>query len=337
MVKVINRSYSQEFLRRHHFEGIIAFVPLSTPPVAITLLGFAACLCVFLLILLGARREDPLFSLLCAIATYVYMVADHLDGMQARRARSGSYRGAILDHLCDFFNGSFIMLGAFWTTGASVHALVVMSTCYILAFSITHLEAVVRSEFRLGEMGPLEGLLIILCFFATMSIGVTRTIWEIKIPVLDGWPFYWTVFVFFLYKFVAVIGSTADRIQHQIDFRYIVFACLIAILALGQLAATSSANAAIAIWTATVAYAGSYILELLVAKPGGTPTPGVVAPLAITTGVILVSYLDLPLDFLILLSTACTSVMVVDLIIRSWRLPCQKTDDIVTMAEGDNA
>jgi phosphatidylglycerophosphate synthase len=44
----------------------------------------------------------------CSI--YIYTVADHLDGMQARRSRLGTRIGALLDHLCDFFNGSL----SFW-------------------------------------------------------------------------------------------------------------------------------------------------------------------------------------------------------------------------------
>src|SRR5277367_2744821 len=61
-------------------------------------------------IYLGAPSGDRWFSFMCAIAVWVYLTADHLDGMQARRAGSSSNVGAILDHVCDFINGCMIML-----------------------------------------------------------------------------------------------------------------------------------------------------------------------------------------------------------------------------------
>jgi phosphatidylglycerophosphate synthase len=322
MVKTINASYSKGFLRRYHFSMLITVIPHSISPLSITLFGLVSCLSIPVMIVMGARRDSLLFSLSCAVATYFYTVADHLDGMQARRVGSGTYRGTILDHICDFINGCFIILGAFWASGMSIFTLAVLTTFYILAFSITHLEVVLRRELRLGALGPLEALLATLVFFATMSVGATRVIWEAN--AASQWPIYWLLIAFFLYWFLSIIWSTAGRIWSLIDSRYIVFAGLVVLLGFDQLAVAAAPDAALAVWAATVACAAGYVLELLVADPGEIPTPALLPPLAITIAAFLYSGLYLQLGVLIWSSLCIAMAIAANLVMSCWQLPRHK-------------
>ena len=175
--EAINRSLSRAFLRRYHFEPILSLIPMSIPPTSITLFGLCTCLLIPGLFQAGMIPTGKAYSLTCGIIIYIYIACDHIDGMHAERTRSGTAFGAMLDHLCDFINGTLIALGAYWAVGFPLSTFIVLTLCYIIAFSISHFEGVVRGEIRLGRIGPLEVLFVIIAFLASWGTGAGRAIW----------------------------------------------------------------------------------------------------------------------------------------------------------------
>jgi phosphatidylglycerophosphate synthase len=326
MVETINNSCTANFLNRHHFELILAYIPKSVPPNAITLFGMASCIGIPLLMLLGTPGDWPGFGLACAVATYLYAGADQLDGLQARRTGSGSYRGAILDHLCDFVNGSLVILGGFWATGASVSALTLVSTIFILSFSISHLEAVTRGELRLGIVGPLESLLIAMLFFVLMSIPPTRAFLLAPMPNLGGISVYWLPVGYLLYNCAGVVRSTAARLRYRLSGQYVAFACLVGILAVQGILSSRYTVTALLIWTVMMVYAAGYVLELLTADRGDVPRPGTLAPIGVTLAMMAHSVLGLPTEALNPLLAAMAIGFAVPPILISWQLPRVKMD-----------
>jgi phosphatidylglycerophosphate synthase len=225
----------------------------------------------------GIQPSAKAHSLICAVLTYCYCVADHLDGMQARRTMENSMFGALLDHICDFFNGSLIALGVCLSIGLPSSVLVIISIFYIVTFSILHLEALVKGELWLGRLGALEGLLILIFFFASWSTLPGRSIWEASLPVLLSIPTYWLLIGLFLIGFSLTIGLAVTRFRSSIDKRYICFCWIIILFGICQIC-FAPVNS-IAIWEVMIVYAGRYVLELLIARDGQVPVPKVFMPL----------------------------------------------------------
>lgn len=274
--EVVNRSLSKAFLRRYHFEPILSLIPMSIPPTSITLFGLCACLLIPALFQVGMAPAEKIYSLTCCMLIYIYMVSDHLDGMHAERTRSGTAFGAMLDHLCDFIDGSLIALGAFWSVGFSLSTFILITMFYILAFSISHLEVVVRGELWLGRLGPLEGLVVVIAFLASWGTGAGRAIWGARLPGLGGIPAYWILIGAFLVGFSSTIGHAAARLRWQIDQRYVGFVGIVIFFGICQILCAPADS--MALWAVMVGYAGRYVLELLTAAPGEVPTPSILAP-----------------------------------------------------------
>lgn len=219
---------------------------------------------------LGCSGRDSWFSWMCAAVVYVYLLADHLDGMQARRTNSGSKLGATLDHLCDFFNGCFIILGACSASGASRAMLVVTTLLFVIAFTVSHLEVALRKELWLGDelwLGthtPLEGLLIIAVYFlACRYIGAA----------------YWLFAIYFIYKFLAVIMSVKHRIGTEIHRNYVIFCTIVAAILLPTW--LEAGLLGLLFWLSVVIFAGTYLHELLATGSVIVPRPRWWAPAAI--------------------------------------------------------
>jgi phosphatidylglycerophosphate synthase len=267
---VVDRSCCKAFLRRYYFGPLLSLVPISIQPFAITLVGLAACLCIPGVILMGAPPRDRWFSFMCAIAVWVYLTADHLDGMQARRAGSGSYVGAILDHLCDFTNGCMIILGAYWSTGMPFPILMLISALYVIAFSISHCEVIVRNELWLGDelwLGthtPLEGLIVVMLFF----------LWSAELGKL-----FWVFVGYFVYKFVAIILSVFRRIRTKVQNGYLIFVAIVIVFSFAAI--FHEPIVSLVFWGVIVVYSAGYVFRLLIANFDEVPFPGVLLPATI--------------------------------------------------------
>jgi phosphatidylglycerophosphate synthase len=210
----------------------------------------------------GYDGKTSWFGWMCAGAVYIYTVADHLDGMQARRSRLGTPLGALLDHLCDFFNGCFIVLGACAASGTYHFILILMTFLFVIAFTISHLEAAVRrelwlgDEFWLGTHTPLEGLIVIMAYFL-----VSRYIGE----------WYWLFLAYFLYKLLAVILNVQRRLWHNSHGQFYQFVVIFLITLIP--AWLHDGLLGILFWLVSVLFSGAYLFEVLAIRSEVGPRP----------------------------------------------------------------
>jgi len=108
----------------------------------------------------------PVFIAGCLI---VYLIGDHLDGMQAKRTGTGSALGEFCDHYLDAFNNGiivFIMLTVF-DINQSLATVVVLVISYLAHMSVFY------EQFKTGwltfeRIGSLEGVLL-----SALLIGLT--------------------------------------------------------------------------------------------------------------------------------------------------------------------
>jgi phosphatidylglycerophosphate synthase len=109
--------------------------------------------------------------LIIAGCLLIYLIGDHLDGMQAKRTGTGSALGEFFDHYLDAFNNGiivFTMLTVFGITHPVMVAIV------ITASYLAHM-AVFYEQFKTGwltfeKLGSLEGVLISSLIMALSSL-----------------------------------------------------------------------------------------------------------------------------------------------------------------------
>jgi phosphatidylglycerophosphate synthase len=77
-------------------------------PNAITLIGLFIVVCVLLSTIWNPHNH--IVNLLASASILFYAVADHFDGMHARKTHRCSDFGEFLDHFCDYLSRFFLML-----------------------------------------------------------------------------------------------------------------------------------------------------------------------------------------------------------------------------------
>ena len=95
---VVDRSILRPMLLRLYIQPLFRLVPSTLSPNLITMIGLAACLSMFGIVLIADGRTAGLAAL-CVVLINVYILADHFDGMQAKKYNRASRFGEFLDHL----------------------------------------------------------------------------------------------------------------------------------------------------------------------------------------------------------------------------------------------
>ena len=148
---------------------LIQFIPWSIPANIITILSNGFVYLSLYLTLRSSPVIDTFTRMSVASCLLVYLIGDHLDGMQAKRTETGSALGEFCDHYLDAFNNGiivFTMLLIFQVTNPLIIVIV------IVASYLAHL-SVFYEQFKTGwltfeKMGSLEGVLV-----ATAAISLS--------------------------------------------------------------------------------------------------------------------------------------------------------------------
>jgi len=146
---------------------LIKIVPWAIPANIITLISNCFVYLGLYLALNGAEvgpnytrlyNYTPLYISACLL---IYLIGDHLDGMQAKRTGTGSALGEFCDHYLDAFNNGIVvytMLVFF-----NVHQPMIISSVIVISY-MAHM-AVFYEQFKTGwltfeKIGSLEGVLL---------------------------------------------------------------------------------------------------------------------------------------------------------------------------------
>lgn len=137
---------------------LLRFVPWALTANFITLI---ANLFVYFGLLLSLNPVFGVYNnLLIALCLIIYLIGDHLDGMQAKRTGTGSALGEFFDHYLDAFNNGIILFTMFTVFGITNPFVIggVIAISYLAHLSIFY------EQFKTGwltfeKMGSLEGVL----------------------------------------------------------------------------------------------------------------------------------------------------------------------------------
>lgn len=123
-------------------------------------------------------REEA--ALLWVTLLWSYCLLDHVDGIHSRRMGTSSPLGEFLDHALDGWNVGLAVALMALVGGAALQPLVVavtMAACGLAAVS-TWLEQRERGAIYLGQVGPVEGVLVVGLWLASWSLPGARAWWE---------------------------------------------------------------------------------------------------------------------------------------------------------------
>ena len=98
-------------------ERIVALLPRTLSPNAITLFGFAMQAFSTYLLAVSSSERVRVVLLVDALLSLLYVIVDSLDGKQARRLKRSSPLGQLLDHGCDSLNAFCFLFSVIKATG----------------------------------------------------------------------------------------------------------------------------------------------------------------------------------------------------------------------------
>lgn len=138
---------------------LLTYVPWVIPANIITIFSN---LFVYLGLYIAMYHDSTSSRLAIALCLFLYLIGDHLDGMQAKRTSTGSALGEFCDHYLDAFNNGIIAITACLVFDVSNPLLV---TTLLTASYLAHM-VVFYEQFKTGwltfeKLGSLEAVLII--------------------------------------------------------------------------------------------------------------------------------------------------------------------------------
>ena len=235
---------------------LIKIVPWAIPANIITLIsnGFVY---LGLYVSLNPEVTGKYTPLIIAACLFVYLIGDHLDGMQAKRTGTGSALGEFCDHYLDAFNNGIVvytMLVVF-----KIQQPVIISSVIAISY-IAHM-AVFYEQFKTGwltfeKIGSLEGVLLSSILIGLSFIDSFYSF--MTIPLIAGFS------VASIFIIGSAIGALSTFIQTylrtpNVKVGYWIFIILLATLAIAGVFTFSDVQ----LFTVLTLYASLYIGKLM--------------------------------------------------------------------------
>lgn len=188
--RCVDRSVLVDPFCRYVVRWFVQWMPRAVPANLLTL-GSSACMWVMLALTVTATDPAGLAPW-CLALMAAYVIYDHADGMHSRRTGTSSPLGEFLDHYTDAFHGPITVVVMFLVAGrADSPLLVVLVWAVALAGAAIMVEERERKELYFGVIGPLEGMLLGLAFFASWCYPAAAGWWHA--PLLGEFTIFETV------------------------------------------------------------------------------------------------------------------------------------------------
>lgn len=224
----VDRSLMMPYFRRY-FRWIHSFIPWAIPANMITLLS-AGVMWVLVLAICESRYPAEQVCMIALFCIHFHTVGDQVDGMQAVRTKTCSPLGGFLDHYCDCYTGSIIVLSAYYVIQQLPLGLMLfVEWLCLMAFVVTYVEELKTDRLIFGTIGPLEAELIMMVFFLTSALPVTRSFWVSEL--VNGYSNFWIIAIIAVVGFAWTIISACYRMK-GIPRQFIVSALTSLVLAI---------------------------------------------------------------------------------------------------------
>lgn len=159
-------SILSRYVLKYYWDWVVSLVPLSVAPNFITFTGFLIGISPTFIQLYYYLVENAVYPswiwYYMAFSLFAYQTLDAIDGKQARRTRTGSPLGELVDHGCDAFLTPFVAMN----TAAAANMPPWLTYAYMMQYT-TGLFAAIWEQFTTGILdlgylsGPTEGILLV--------------------------------------------------------------------------------------------------------------------------------------------------------------------------------
>jgi len=164
--KCIDESILTPAFRKHITEPVLRLIPIGINPNLITVISF-----IFSLLALFISYNYPsgmLVNTTIAILIFLYLLFDHLDGMQAKRKGGGSPLGEFLDHFFDVIINGVIVFTLYFLFDFSQLVLIITLVSGYIVQATVFLEQRQSGWLRFGKIEAVEAV-VLLCFLILLS------------------------------------------------------------------------------------------------------------------------------------------------------------------------
>mgnify|MGYP001568193602 CR=1 FL=1 len=138
--------------------------------------------------------ETTTLAWVTLVATQLYVIGDHLDGLHAVASGATSALGEFLDHWSDFLSGGILGLAAVTLMGPELDPWIRHGVLwlYAQAFVVTYVERSERSILYFAPVGSLEGIVILSVWLLAWLFPAGEAFMSGP-SLLGGLPGYWTL------------------------------------------------------------------------------------------------------------------------------------------------
>ena len=158
----IDKSILLPFLKKYVFENLHRLTPYGLPANYITLIS-SIIMWITFIYFLNIDNVDTKSVILALTSIIVYVILDHIDGLQAKASSTSSPLGEILDHFSDVFNAAIVLFLTFSCLLLEFGALfLIVIWSNFIAFAATYVEQRERRVLYFGKLGSLEGIVLVL-------------------------------------------------------------------------------------------------------------------------------------------------------------------------------
>ena len=158
----IDESILLPFLKKYVFEKLHKLIPYGLPANFITLIS-SIIMWITFIYFLNIDNVDTKSVILALTSIIVYVILDHIDGLQAKASSTSSPLGEILDHFSDVFNAAIVLFLTFSCLLLEFGALfLIVIWSNFIAFAATYVEQRERRVLYFGKLGSLEGIVLVL-------------------------------------------------------------------------------------------------------------------------------------------------------------------------------
>ena len=158
----IDESILLPFLKKYVFENLHKLIPYGLPANYITLIS-SIIMWITFIYFLNIDNVDTKSIFLAISSIIVYVILDHIDGLQAKASSTSSPLGEILDHFSDVFNAAIVLFLTFSCLLLEFGALFLIVIWFnFIAFAATYMEQREKRILYFGKIGSLEGIILVL-------------------------------------------------------------------------------------------------------------------------------------------------------------------------------
>jgi ethanolaminephosphotransferase len=197
------------YLRQYVCQPLLPLIPWAIPANIITIIS-NIFIFIALYISFTLQSGNLIQYVAIALCLILYLIGDHLDGMQAKRTSTGSALGEFCDHYFDTFNNGILLMITINVFEITNHSLI----AYLFTASYVAHAAVFYEQYKTGwlifeKVGSMESVLLLAILIVLSAFEPFRNVMQTL--VYQNYNLAESLFI--LTSFGAVITATKTLLR----------------------------------------------------------------------------------------------------------------------------